>query len=241
MRQTLISWAATSSFLILAVVVLRAALGKRMGAGLRYALWGLVLLRLLVPVQLFSSPVLGMVIDTERIVTRQTVTEREVLGGQDGPQVVVSAPPIAPDSPGLPEDPRDPETPVAPGAPGAPAAPAAPDWRLLPAALGWLWLAGGAAMALVLLGCNLRFYLHLRRTRRASSFSREKKKQKELHTFFQGNDCEPLPEAETLSVYAGNGSSLPVYVADGLPSPCLFGVFRPAIYVSPEKIGRAHV
>ena len=30
------------------------------------------------------------------------------------------------------------------------------------------------------------------------------------------------------------GSSLPVYTAEGLPSPCLFGLFRPAIYLTPE-------
>ena len=28
--------------------------------------------------------------------------------------------------------------------------------------------------------------------------------------------------------------SLPVYVAEGLPSPCLFGVLRPCVYVTPE-------
>ena len=30
------------------------------------------------------------------------------------------------------------------------------------------------------------------------------------------------------------GSPLPVYTAEGLPSPCLFGLFRPAIYLTPE-------
>lgn len=30
---------------------------------------------------------------------------------------------------------------------------------------------------------------------------------------------------------------LPVYRAEGLPSPCLYGVFRPAIYLTPESFG----
>lgn len=36
---------------------------------------------------------------------------------------------------------------------------------------------------------------------------------------------QPLADAE---------STLPVYLAEGLPSPCLFGLFRPAIYLTPE-------
>lgn len=50
-------WVITSSVLIIAIVAIRAALGKRMSAGLRYALWGLVLIRLLIPGTVFSSPV----------------------------------------------------------------------------------------------------------------------------------------------------------------------------------------
>ena len=36
-------WAVTSSVLILIVALLRAVLGKRLRAGVRYVLWGLVL------------------------------------------------------------------------------------------------------------------------------------------------------------------------------------------------------
>ena len=190
MRQILVSWAATSCFLILAVIALRAALGKRMDAGLRYALWGLVLVRLLVPVQLFTSPVLGTVIDSEKIITKETSTVQEVLdapGGQDSTQAAAGGTVF----------------PAAPTMPDPPAVPDAPDWTELPAHLGWVWLAGSAAAALVLAGCNLKFYLRLRKTRR------------------------PLTAD-------GYGGVLPVYVADGLPSPCLFGVRQPAIYVTPE-------
>lgn len=49
-------WVITSSVLILAVIGVRAILGKKMSAGLRYALWALVLLRLLIPGTFFSSP-----------------------------------------------------------------------------------------------------------------------------------------------------------------------------------------
>lgn len=50
-------WIASSSVLIIAVLIIRAVFGKRMSAGLRYALWGLVLLRLFIPGTVFQSPV----------------------------------------------------------------------------------------------------------------------------------------------------------------------------------------
>ena len=47
----LIPWAVTSSVLILIVLAARFLLKGRLSARLRYALWGVVLLRLLVPLQ----------------------------------------------------------------------------------------------------------------------------------------------------------------------------------------------
>ena len=55
--MTDIVWIASSCVLILAVIAVRAAFGKKLSAGLRYALWGLVLLRLLVPGTIGSAPV----------------------------------------------------------------------------------------------------------------------------------------------------------------------------------------
>ena len=49
MKPMLMEWVLTSALLILAVVALRALLGRRISAGLRYALWAVVLIRLLVP------------------------------------------------------------------------------------------------------------------------------------------------------------------------------------------------
>jgi beta-lactamase regulating signal transducer with metallopeptidase domain len=39
---------------------------------------------------------------------------------------------------------------------------------------------------------------------------------------------------KTRKAIEADGGRLPVYVVDALPSPCLFGVFRPAIYLTPE-------
>lgn len=189
----LLEWVFTSAFLILVVLALRAALGKRVSARLRYALWAVVLLRLLVPVQLFSSPLAGT----------------WVFSGAETKQDVytVPAPPASPSAPviSLPEADAAPgmlpSAPKAPALPDAPEPPALPNLTKAPVWLGWIWLAGSAAVALVLLVSNLRFYWRLRRER----------------VLLEGMDCP-----------------LRIYEAAGLPSPCLFGLPRPAIYVTPE-------
>lgn len=55
--MTDIIWVVSSSVLILAVLAVRAIFGKKLGAGLRYALWTLVVLRLLIPGTVFQSPI----------------------------------------------------------------------------------------------------------------------------------------------------------------------------------------
>ena len=57
MRAFLLNWVLTASLLIAAVLLLRAVFGRRISARLRYALWAAVLVRLLVPGQLYTAPV----------------------------------------------------------------------------------------------------------------------------------------------------------------------------------------
>ena len=201
MTMLLLEWVITSIFLILTVLALRAAFGKRVSARLRYALWAVVLARLLVPVQLFTSPLAGTRFFSESR-TEQTVTQWPITSdahATPGPDDILS--------PNLPGEPLT-DFPAAPQAPEpptvsiiTPAAPAAPDLTKAPAWLGWTWLGGSIALVLVLAASNLRFVLRLRRSR------------------------IPLEEANC---------PLPVYAAAGLPSPCLFGLIRPAVYVTPE-------
>ncbi len=186
--SVLSEWLLTSAFLILAVLALRALLGKRISGGLRYALWAVVLVRLLVPVQLFPSP-------TGTSILRETGLEQLTADPPEweAPYPAVSA------SPALSEE--------LPGGTvlvyNADPAPATVKVEPLTAlqVLGWLWLAGSAAMAAAFILSNTSFALRLRRVRTR------------------------LEEA---------GYPLPVYTAPGLPSPCLFGILRPAVYVTPE-------
>ena len=194
LTQTLLEWVVTSAALILVVLALRALLGKRVSACLRYTLWAVVLVRLLVPVQLFHLPFAGAVVFPETQLEETLPPVETSASGQSVGSPTIAAPVsdgVAADHSAL----------AAPNAPAVPSAPKAPDMTRTPAWLGWAWLAGSVAVALVLLACNLRFSQKLRRVRL------------------------PLEDADC---------SLPVYVAVGLPSPCLFGVVRPAVYVTPD-------
>lgn len=186
MTGLLLNWILTASLLIFVVLLLRAAFGGRIGAGLRYALWLVVLARLLVPGQFLTAPV-----ETPRVLP-ETAALQALPGGwrfspeEDTHETGAGSPAQAAPAPA--EGKSD------------SAAPAARKSLDLPVLLGGIWLAGSAAMAAAFLTSNFSFARKLRRVR------------------------TPL-EADC---------PLPVYVAPGLPSPCLFGVLRLAVYVTPE-------
>ena len=189
MTLMLLEWVFTSIFLISVVLALRFALGKRISARMRYALWAVVLVRLLVPVQLFTTPVAGT------SVLRETGVEQWVTAPTLLPDSVpaVSAVPAVPSPTELPDG-----TLIVPQPNPAPAT---VKVRPIPVLriLGGLWLAGTAATGAAFALSNLRFARRLRRAR----------------VPLEGADCP-----------------LPVYLADDLPSPCLFGLLRPAVYLT---------
>lgn len=187
-------WIVSSCVLILAVLALRAALGKRISARLRYALWLAVLVRLLVPVQLFTSTVVGISVPELPAVSAQTL-----MGSSDSSTGTSQNPHVA-----------APDTYLAPGTAFVPdvgntagesaaSQPTGVELRL-EEVLPVVWVLGTAACAAVFLASNVQFYVNLR------------KKRKRIDA-----DCP-----------------LPVYAAEGLPSPCLFGLMRPAVYVTRE-------
>ena len=190
----MLEWIISSSLLILIVLFLRAVLGKRISAGLQYGLWSVVLARLLVPVTLFSLAIMALpaaeppeALRQESIyvlpVESRPAEESGVRFAEDGRIE-------APDSFGYArlEDEGRTVTRYAE--------------KISPLELlGWIWAAGAAVMAAILITANARFAIRLRRVRR------------------------PLE---------GTSAPVPVYTAMGLPSPCLVGLFCPAVYVTEE-------
>ena len=178
-------WIVTSSVLIAAIAALRCLLRGRISLRLQYALWAVVLLRLLLPVQLGHSS-----LSVLNAVETSTLPQYTQIGITQMPQLIApqpSAPALTPDTVTPPDgDPTQPSTPVSPTA-----------------VLRAVWVGGMAVTAAWLLAANLRFARMLRRSRRRTE-----------HT------C----------------GKLPVYVSPLVETPCLFGLFRPNLYVTAEVL-----
>lgn len=208
MMELLISWCVTSSILLAVFLLLRGTLFRTLSPRVRYALLGVVLLRLLVPFQIPSLslpaaaadltpelPVLSnrpLSPDTamgHAVIPSDLLEENGLTIADDG---TVQASPSDQDA-ALWELQENGEVYMYFGGPTLN--------DVFRAAVVLAWGVGAGVVLLAVLAANLRFAQKLRQSRR------------------------PLPTA---------GCPLPVYEADGLSSPCLCGVLRPAVYLTPE-------
>ncbi len=188
----MITWIFSSTVLILTVLGLRFSLKEHIRARVRYALWALVLLRLLIPWNL-GSTALSMMNRLE-----QTDLVRQAEAVQPFERIEHTATGAVE---GYGQD-RAPTIVI-------PQASAAEFERMetvltLRDVLIPVWLLGMALMGAVFLASNLTFRRRVSKTRMS------------------------LDRADSL---------LPVYASDGVESPCLFGLFRPAIYLPTAVIG----
>ncbi len=148
----MIQWIFTSSLLILAVIVLRCLGRERLSARVRYALWLLVLVRLLVPFSVGSSPisVMNWMADAPHPVTMGSPDiydlpdSSEAVGTYDSSDTTVTTQTVTATNPTV-----EPRTITG------------------TAALDILWFAGCAMTGAILLSCNLRLDAALKRSRRA--------------------------------------------------------------------------
>ena len=192
MMELLISWCVTSSILLAVFLLLRGTLFRKLSPRVRYALWGVVLLRLLVPFQIPSLSLPAAAADLAPELS--TISERPIF-----PNTIL----IRPINPSVSLDEEDQAD--------LPHSASTIESNLseyyhfggptLSDGVQVVWAAGAGMVLLAVLAANLRFAQKLRQSRR------------------------PLPTA---------GCPLPVYEADGLSSPCLCGVLRPAVYLTPE-------
>ena len=211
----MLEWIVSSSVLILFVLLIRALFGRRMSAGLRYGLWALVLLRLLLPVSIGASAYsVSAAVDRAEAsapaqAIRQTLEENRSYSAVLRDSELSYAEAEAREDLGQLHEVQ-----------GYPAD--GPKGKLhtyiykdslsviLRRALPWLWLVGIVCLALYFLVKNLVFYARLRRDRVLLREERPK--------FWA------VPE---------------------LASSCLFGLFLPGIYVSDtlagEEAALAHV
>lgn len=213
----MVEWIVTSSAMILLVVLLRILIKDRVSPRLRYALWGLVLLRLLVPVSLWESPVSILCAArasegyqlASTLPTHLKLHEDGTLSSLTGPEDTFRMKPGNVSGEKAPPPQNGYGWVAVPSAEeaqalrdrGQKAVDTAGLKRLVDVqnVLLGVWQAGIGLFILFLAAVNGRFAFGLRQKRR--------------------------PGGE----YCGRS----VYIADGLPSPCLFGLFRPAIYLTP--------
>lgn len=210
--KLLTEWAITSSVLILIVLAVRFLLKDRLSARLKYALWGVVLLRLLVPFQVelpapVSDAVPLLVSNAVPAVERWEEPSIPVFPQEDFAAFGFDRADLYQLEPGeiIPTDTsigywqksQDGET----------------ITRYLdlwsPAQIVTvIWSVGAGLTGAAILLSNLRFSLRLKKRREP--------------VVWTGGQCPPLQDLP-----------IPVYTAAHLPSPCLFGVFRPAVYLTP--------
>ena len=192
MMELLISWCVTSSILLAVFLLLRGTVFRTLSPRVRYALWGVVLPRLLVPFQIPSLSLPASAADLAPELS--TISERPIF-----PNTIL----VRPINPSVSLDEEDQAD--------LPHSASTIESNLseyyhfggptLSDGVQVVWAAGAGMVLLAVLAANLRFAQKLRQSRR------------------------PLPTA---------GCPLPVYEAEELSSPCLCGVLRPAVYLTPE-------
>ena len=193
----MMQWIVSSSVLILVVIALRYVLRGKLSLRMQYALWLLVLVRLLVPVSFGASDLSVMNAVPERAPTVQQGTDRQDIVGErnDAPANagIVGVPAQSMNEAAPPNLVQN----VTTATVTAPTVEKT-DWARIAKTV---WLAGAAALGLVFLAVNLRFGKKLRRSR------------------------ERVEETD---------ACLPVYESGETDTPCLFGVAKPSIYVTPD-------
>lgn len=192
----------TSSVLILALLALRQLFRRTVSRRMQYALWLLVLVRLLVPLNVgtLAHNVLSAAEPVQAVVEERLDTP--VLYVQDGTERRPAQLLPGKESQG---DPQSPPSGAAQSAPADEYSIVTPTYRTvtLSEALTYVWYAGMAGVGAWFLFTNLRFARALRKAR---------------------------------TPYRVEGCRYPVYLVPELPSPCLFGVLRPAVYLNEKAL-----
>ena len=192
----------TSSVLILALLALRQLFRRTISRRMQYALWLLVLVRLLVPVNVgtLAHNVLSAAEPVQTVVEERLDTP--VLYVQDGTERRPAQLLPGKESQG---EPQSPPSDAAQSAPADEYYTVTPTYRTvtLSEALTYVWYAGMLIVGAWFLFTNLRFARALRKAR---------------------------------TPYRVEGCRYPVYLVSALPSPCLFGVLRPAVYLNEKAL-----
>lgn len=198
----MLEWVISSTVLILIVIALRFILKGKISLRLQYALWAIVLLRLIVPVN-FGSAVISIGNLTQKVAETEAGQLVSALSDTEFPSKTYRA---AYDEVAKEYAQRGVDISEIPYMEFSETI----DYEIMARMNGSrsirdiiqiVWIIGIAAVGLVLISSNIRFAVKLKRSRRRME---------------------------------GQSGVLPVYVSPDVDTPCLFGLFHPAIYLTPE-------
>ncbi|MBQ4048455.1 MAG: hypothetical protein IJC93_08815 [Clostridia bacterium] len=205
----MIEWIISATVLLAVLLLLRLCLKGRIGLRLQYALWLLAAVRLLVPFSLGTSRLSVMnPVEHSDFYRAAVATEATTAPNSSAPTVVEpDVPPILPSTgtaPAAPVRPIEPITPVTPVTPVFPADPQPEPEESL-----WVRLGRIAKIVWMVGGAGMLLALAAVNLHLAARLKRSR---------------TPLQ----------TDSSLPVWQSNAVQTPCLFGLWRPTIYVTAE-------
>lgn len=230
----MIEWIITSSILIVIVIALRYALRGRIDPRIIYALWALVLVRLLVPVSFGKSGVSVMNAVPEEINFRESAVTASAEKAETDP-----------DEEGKTQNGKTQETAVKP-APGtqqsaATAAPVTsaspvqtPDPTSVPTMKPTDFHGTEAPKAAAETKEDAETPKKTVSTKKILNIIGLVGAAATAILLFTANLRLALKLRRSRRKYAVEGCMLPVYITEAISAPCLFGLFRPAIYITPE-------
>ena len=203
----MVEWIVSSSVLVAVVILLRFVLKGKISLRLQYALWAVVLVRLLVPVS-FGDTAMSVSNLTQKAAETEPVQFVSALSETELPRMSYQAAYNEVSKEYADRGINIEEMPLEEYAETV-------DYEIMNKMNGDLsvaevvkiiWISGITLVGIWFLHSNLRLYRSLNKTRTL------------------------LTDAHTL----------PVYLSDAIDTPCLFGLFRPAIYLTSEAIESEH-
>lgn len=196
----MIKWILSSSVLIGVIIGLRYLFRGKISARLQYALWALVLVRLLMPTGMFQSLMsVEKVIDLFQSapIVSEAVSDMQTPGINYDDAYDQAEEIFMPDK--APGEKPTPEINIKLAQHANLLTQLSTPSFVIESVLRLIWYIGIATVAITFIVSNIKFSLDLRRNRQLLK------------------DEKP-----------------PIYTCEGLETPCLFGLFRPAIYLTPE-------
>lgn len=173
----------TSTVLILFILIISAVLENRINPCIKYALWLLVAVKLLVPLSAFENSINIMNLMRRTDNVQYIFVDNAVEKNADKTDNILDI---------------DAEEKVTADNVISPATTSAVNLSTI---LNSIWICGMVLCAGVFLWSNIRFHIHLNQKRQLAGKYKNR---------------------------------LPIYEADGIGMPCLFGTFRPAIYLEKD-------